>query len=293
MASVGRPDAMVRLKVWVPVAQATEGGYVRRRDLIAMLGAASAWLSGLRAHARDKLARVGFLGLAPASAWVVQTEAFRAGLRELGYVEGSNITIDYRWAPSVEQLPVAAAELVSMNVDVIVAPASTEVEPARQATKTIPIVFAQHADPIGLRHIASLAHPGGNVTGVSMVLPEMTVKALQIFKDVLPHARRMGVLWNPTTPSHAQVLKAIAPAAETMEVQLLLEPVRTVADFEGVFAAMAQQRADGFVIPSSPLTNSAREELAELGLRYCLPGIFVNRENVVAGGPHELRRRFQ
>jgi putative tryptophan/tyrosine transport system substrate-binding protein len=257
---------------------------MRRRDFMAILGAAAAPTSGLRVQAHDKLARVGFLGLAPASAWAVQTEAFRAGMRELGWAEGSNLTIEYRWAPSVEQLPVAAAELVNMDVNVIVAPASTEVEPARQATKTIPIVFAQHADPIGLGHIASLAHPGGNITGVSMVLPEMTVKALQILKEALPQARRMGVLWNPTTPSHTQVLKAIAPAAEAMEVELLLEPVQRVADFEGVFAAMAQQRADGFVIPSSPLTNSAREALAELGLRYRLPGIFVNRENVVAGG---------
>jgi putative tryptophan/tyrosine transport system substrate-binding protein len=258
---------------------------MRRRQFIVMLGGlAVAWPDLSQAQGRTRIARVGFLGLGAASAWADQTEAFRAGLRDLGYVEGKTIAIEYRWAPGVEQLPAAAAELVSMNVDVIVAPASTEVEPARRETKTIPIVFAQHADPIGLGHVASLAHPGGNITGMSMVLTEIAVKALDIFREFAPQARRIGVLWNPTTPSHTQVLKALAGAAKKMEVELLLEPVRTAADFDGAFAAMRRERADGFVVPSSPVTNSAREILAELELRYRLPGIFVNKENVAAGG---------
>jgi putative tryptophan/tyrosine transport system substrate-binding protein len=112
----------------------------------------------------------------PASAWADQVEAFKAGLRDLGYVEGRNIVIEFRWAESPDQLLAFAAELVRMNVDVIVAPASTEVEPARQATKTMPIVFAQHADPVGLGHVASLARPGGNITGMSMVLTELAAR---------------------------------------------------------------------------------------------------------------------
>ena len=135
---------------------------------------------GAHAQVPAKTARIGFLGLAPASAWSGEVNALRAGLRELGYSEGKNIVIEYRWATSVGEMPMLAAELVRMNVDIIFAPASTQVEPARQATRTIPIVFAQHADPVGTGHVASLAHPGGNITGVSMVLTELGAKGLEI-----------------------------------------------------------------------------------------------------------------
>lgn len=228
--------------------------------------------------------RIGFLGLAPASAWASPVEALRAGLRDLGYVEGRNIVIEFRWATRVDQMPELAAELVRMNVDVIFAPASTQVEPARQATKTIPIVFAQHADPVGIGHVASLARPGGNITGVSMALTEMAAKSLEILKEAVPHAKRIGVLWNPTTPSHPRVLKAVEAAAARSGVQLLMAPVQTVGDFDGVFSLMTRERADAFLVPSSPLTNSQRERLAELALQHRLPGIFTNEANVEAGG---------
>jgi putative tryptophan/tyrosine transport system substrate-binding protein len=258
---------------------------MNRRDLFVMLvGAAVARPVQLRAQMQEKIARLGFLGFGRPSAWSSQIAAFRAGLRDLGYVEGKNVVIEFRWAQSVDQLPELAIQLVRMNIDVIIAPASTEVEPARQATKTIPIVFVQHADPVGLGHVASLARPGGNITGMSMVLPEIAVKALQIFKDFAPSAVRIGVLWNPTTPSHIKVLKALGAAAEKIDIQLLEAPVRTVADFEGAFSMMVAKRADGFLVPSSPLTNSARAPLADLELKYRLPGIFVNKENVEAGG---------
>jgi len=258
---------------------------MRRRDLFAMLvGAAVAQPAGLRAQVQKKIVRLGFLGFGRPSAWSSQLAAFRTGLRDLGYVEGENVVIEFRWAQSVDQLPELAAQLVGMDIDVIIAPASTEVEPARQATKTIPIVFVQHADPVGLGHVASLARPGGNITGISMVLPEIAVKALQIFKDFKPSAVRIGVLWNPTTPSHMQVLNALRAVAEKIDVQLLEEPVRAVTDFEGAFSMMAAKRADGFLVPSSPLTNSARVPLADVELKYRLPGIFVNKENVEVGG---------
>jgi putative ABC transport system substrate-binding protein len=147
-----------------------------------------------------KVARIGFLGFGPAAAWASPVEALQAGLRDLGYVEGKTIVMEFRWATTVDQLPVLAAELVRMNVDVIFAPASTQVEPARQATKRIPIVFAQHADPVGTGHVASLARPGGNITGVSMVLTELAAKGLELLDQVVPRVTRIGVLWNPTTP---------------------------------------------------------------------------------------------
>jgi putative tryptophan/tyrosine transport system substrate-binding protein len=241
-----------------------------------------------RSHGRwrrgRKIPRIGFLGLAPASAWAAPVEALRAGLRDLGYVDGKNIVVEFRWAAGVAEMPDLAAEFVRTNVDVILAPASTQVEPARQATKTIPIVFAQHADPVGIGHVTSLAHPGGNITGVSMVLPDMAVKGLEILTEAAPHVKRIGVLWNPTTPTHESVLKAIEPAAEKLGVMLLMTPVRTVEDFDGAFSTMMREHVGGFLVPSSPLTNSQRVPLAELALKHRLPGMFANKENVEAGG---------
>jgi putative ABC transport system substrate-binding protein len=136
-------------------------GTIGRRQLIAALGSAAAWPLAARAQQPEKVPRIGFLGPAPASAFLPRVEALRAGLRELGYVEGKNIRIEYRWADSVDQLPELIAELIDMKVDLIFAPSSTYVEPARRATMTIPIVFAIHADPVGIGHVASLSHPGG------------------------------------------------------------------------------------------------------------------------------------
>jgi putative ABC transport system substrate-binding protein len=258
---------------------------MKRRAFIAGLGgAAAAWPLTAFAQQPTKVARIGFLGVGPPSAWANQIAAFRAGLADAGRIEGKNIAVDFRWADQVDQLPALAADLVKANVDVILAPASTEVEPARQATGTIPIVFAQHADPMGLGYIESLAHPGGNITGVSMVLTELSAKALEIFKDAIPHAVLVGVLWNPTTPSHVQVLKAVQQSANQLGIRLLMTPVQSVADFKEVFATLERERADGFLVPSSPLTNSQRAPLAALARMHRLPGIFANKENVEAGG---------
>ncbi|MGA7609867.1 MAG: ABC transporter substrate-binding protein [Xanthobacteraceae bacterium] len=256
---------------------------MKRRAFIAALGGAAAWPAVARAQ-RQAVARIGFLDLAPASAWVDEVAAFRAGLSDFGYIEGKNIVIEFRWADTVDQLPERATELVRMKVDVIIAPASTEVEPVRQATKTIPIVFAQHADPVGLGHVASLARPGGNITGVSMVMTELSAKALQILKEAVPQAKQIGVLWNPTTPSHTVVLKEVEVASRSLGIQLLMMPAETVADFDGVFLTMARERADGFLVVGSPLVSMQRAPLADLELKYRLPGIFSNKANVKAGG---------
>jgi putative tryptophan/tyrosine transport system substrate-binding protein len=136
---------------------------MRRRDFVSLLGGAAAWPLAARSQQQAKVARIGYLGLGPASATSSRVEALRAGLRDLGWVEGKNIVIEFRWADGVQQLPELAAELVRMNVDVIFAPTSTMVEPARQATKTIPIVFSNHADPIGSGHVASLPRPGATL----------------------------------------------------------------------------------------------------------------------------------
>jgi putative ABC transport system substrate-binding protein len=188
---------------------------IRRRRFIVTLGSAAiAWPLTAPAQQAAKVARIGFLGLGPASAWSSRMEALRAGLRDLGYVEGKNIIIEFRWADTVEQLPGLAAELVRMNVDVIFAPSSTMVEPARQATKTIPIVFSNHADPIGTGHVASLPRPGGNITGLSELATELDAKELEILREAVPQVTQIGVLWNPTTPSQAPGLQSVKAAGE-------------------------------------------------------------------------------
>jgi len=256
----------------------------QRREFLLAAGALVAAPLASFAQQQGKVWRIGFLGFAPASAWASQIEALQAGLRDLGYVEGKNIVIEFRWAAKVDQMPEFAAELVRMNVDVILAPASTQVEPARQATKTIPIVFAQHADPVGTKHVASLARPGGNITGVSMVLTELAAKGLDLLREVVPHAKRIGVLWNPTTPSHQYVLTALEATGKKMGIQLLMLPTQSVEDFEPVFNTMTRERVGAFLVPSSPLTNSQPAPLAELALRHRLPGMFGNKAIVVAGG---------
>jgi putative tryptophan/tyrosine transport system substrate-binding protein len=258
---------------------------MRRREFIVMFGSgAAAWPHAARAQQATKVARIGFLGLAPAALYAPRVEALRAGLRDLGYVEGKNIVIEFRWAEGVNQLPQQAAELVRMNVDVIFASSSVLVEPARHATKTIPIVFATHADPIGTGHVASLAKPGGNITGLSDLLTELCAKQLEMLKEAVPHAQRIDVLWNPPTPSHGPVLKAIKVAGEKLGVQLNMVPVRTVEDFEGVFSEMTQKRVDGFLVVASLLSYLQRTSLAEFALNRRLPGMFGRKENVEAGG---------
>jgi len=211
-------------------------------------------------------------------------EALQGGLRDLGYVEGENIVFRFRWVESVEQLPELAAQLVRMNVDVILAMSSTMVEPARRATKTIPIVFAAHADPVGVGHVASLARPGGNITGMSMLLTELAAKELEILKEVVPHAMRVGVLWNPTVPTHPGAVNAVESAGEKLRLRLHLVPVATVDDFDGAFVSMSREGVEGFLVVASPVTFSQRARLAELALAHRLPGMFGSKENVEAGG---------
>ncbi len=258
---------------------------MRRRAFIKVIvGTAVAWPLAVRAQQPAKVPRIGFLRFGPASANAGRVEALRAGLRELGYVEGKTIVIEFGWAETVDQLHERAAELVRINVDVIFALSSTETNAARQATKTIPIVFGTHADPVGLGHVASLARPGGNITGLTVLQTDLTAKALEIFKEALPQATRFGVLSSPTAPSHRPTLQAAEAAGTKLRVQLHMVAVRTVEDFEGAFATMARERVGGFFVAASAFTVSQRALLAELALKHRLPSMFGARDNVEAGG---------
>jgi putative ABC transport system substrate-binding protein len=258
---------------------------MKRREFIMLLGgAAVAWPVAVRAQQPSNIPRVGVLRFGPAAAYVDRVEALRSGLRQLGYVEGKNIAIEYVWTETADRLDERAAELVRMNVDIIFATSSTEVEAARKATMTVPIVFATYADPVGVGHVANLAQPGGNITGLSMLLTELVAKELEILKEALPGMTRVGVLFTSIAPSYGPTVQALESAGKTLGLQLVITPARAVEDFEEAFSTMSREQVAGFVAVATPPTLSHRERLAELAQKHRLPSMFGTRENVEAGG---------
>ena len=261
---------------------------MKRRDFMAIVGGAAAtWPFAANAQQQVRVARIGYLSFGTAAAAASRVEALRAGLRDLGYVEGKTIVIEFRFADGVDRLRELATELVGSNVDVIFATSSTEVEAARQATETIPIVFATHADPVGTGHVASLARPGGNITGLAVLQTEFIGKGLGLLKEIAPHATRIGVLSSPTAPSHIPNLKAIEVAAAQLKVQLQLAPIQAREDFERALSMMAQEGVGAVIVFATALTVRGRDApalLAELALKHRLPSMFGARDNVVAGG---------
>jgi len=254
---------------------------LKRREFITILGGAMlARPLVVSAQQPAKIARIGFLGLGSASTYANLVEGLRAGLRDLDYVEGKNIVIEFRWAETVAEMPNHAAELVGTNVDVIFAGSSTHVAPVRQATKMIPIVFAAHADPVGVGDIDSLARPGGNVTGLSMLMSELVGKELELLRGALPQARRIGVLWNETTPSHAPALKAIDVAGVKLGIHVIKMALRSAEDLDSAFSTMTRERVDGFLALGSPLFVTYRARVAELGLKHRVPGMSASKEQL-------------
>jgi putative ABC transport system substrate-binding protein len=231
-----------------------------------------------------KVRRIGFLWDTP-GVWPHALEAFRQGLRELGWIEGQNIVIEYRWAEGrFERLPGFVEELVRLKVDVIVAPTSIYTGAAKRVTSTVPIVFASHADPVGSGHVATLARPATNATGLTIVMSETMAKSLELLKAALPGLTRVAAIWDPATPSHTPTLKAVEDAARVLGLRLQAVPVRSVAEFDGAFAAIVQERAGAVLVLSTPLFMGGTKRLAELGIAHKLPTMFGPREHVEAGG---------
>jgi putative ABC transport system substrate-binding protein len=260
---------------------------MKRRTFLAMVPASLlAAPFAVEAQQAGKVYRIGYVGFGTLAAAANRVEALRAGLRDLGYVEGKNLVIEFRWSGTVEQMHEAAAELARMKVDIIFATSSTESESARRATNTIPIVFATHADPVGVGHVSSLARPGGNMTGLADIQSVITPKRLEILKETVPQATtRVGVLWSPTAPSYRPFLQAAEATGGKLGVQLLTVSVSTVADYDGAFAKMAQGRVGAVLVHGSTLTSRHnRPLLAELALKHRLPTMFGVRDNVVDGG---------
>ena len=259
---------------------------MKRRQFIALLGGAAAirWPLTARAQQPSKIARIGFLGFGTASAWSSRVEVLRAGLRDLGYVDGDTFRIEFRWTERAEQLRELAAELVGMKVDLIYAHTSTEVEAALNATKAIPIVFGGHADPVGLGHVASLARPGGNATGLTVLQSDLAAKQLALLKEAVPQATRIGVLFSPAAPSHRPALRSVEIAGQKLGVEIRTAPLGAIDDIEAAYTAMTRDGVGAFLVLSSAFTFSQRELLVELALKHRLPGMFGPRDNVEAGG---------
>jgi putative ABC transport system substrate-binding protein len=239
---------------------------------------------GAAAQPAGKVHRIGFLWDSP-EVFPDAIEAFRRGLRELGYIEGRNLVIEYRWAHGKPELMrELAEELVRLKVDLILAPSSVYTGAAKQATTTIPVVFVSHADPLRSGHVATLARPGGNVTGLSLMMTETNVKGLELFKEVIPKSSRIAVMWDPATPSHGPGLKAIESAAPPLGLRVQSVPVRSPAEYEAAFSTMARERADGVLVLSTPMFIADAPRLAELALARKLPSLFGPRHHVAAGG---------
>jgi putative ABC transport system substrate-binding protein len=210
--------------------------------------------------------------------------AFREGLRALGYGD-ADIEIEIRYADGhLEHLPDLAAELVHLAPEVVVAVAPPAVQAAKQATSTIPIVMATVGDPVAIGFVASLAHPGGNVTGLSGVAPEMVGKWLGLLKTAIPDAERIAILLNPGNPSHAPMLQAAQQAAQTLRTELLSVEARTPDDIAGAFAIMIRERADALIVSGDGVFFSEKSRVAELAASHKLPAIYQLRDYVAIGG---------
>ena len=238
------------------------------------------------AQPTGKVRRIGYLGSGSSTDVPQRIAPFRQGLRELGWVEGQNIVIDLRIAESrFDRLPDLAAELVRLKVDVIVATPTPAVVAAKNATGTIPIVMIGVGDPVGLGLIASLAHPGGNLTGLSWsVGVEIWAKQLEVLKEIVPKVHRVAVLSNPANPVHALAIRDVKVAARSLGLQLQLLEVRVPDEFDGAFAAMAKERVGALLVISDSIFSAQRARIAELEAKNQLPSMHGFRDAAEAGG---------
>ena len=258
---------------------------MRRREFITLLGvgAAAGWTLAARARELGKLPTVGFLGTTSEAAWSLWTRGFVERLRELGWVEGNTVAIEYRWTEGRDQrLAEIADEFVRLKVDIIVA-GGAAVPALKQATSTIPIIFAIAPDPIGTGMVASLARPGGNVTGLSLQTPDLAGKRLELLREVVPVARRLAVLANAGFPAAALEMREVEAAGRTLGIEVWALEIRQPEDIVPAFEA-GRDRADALYVCSDPLVNTNRNSIYVLALGARMPTISGVSEYVGAGG---------
>jgi putative ABC transport system substrate-binding protein len=257
---------------------------MRRREFITLLGAATAaWPLTGRAQQPDKTPRVGYI-----RAGTPHNDPFREefvrGMRDLGYVEGRNITYEFRhYGDDVESIPSLIGDLLRAKVDVIVLGGTAAVRAAQSATQNIPIVMGAAADPLGLGLVTGLAHPGGNTTGFSILSTELTVKRLELLKEVMPQATRIAILQKPGNPAHTMFIKEIEPTAGLLGLSYRTFEVGGSEDFESSFALMRVWRADAIFVLDDPTFIASRAAMAEAAARHRLPLICGFREMTEAG----------
>jgi putative tryptophan/tyrosine transport system substrate-binding protein len=260
---------------------------MKRREFITLFGGAASSIvcpRFLQAQPAGKLHRVGFMWDSP-KAFPEALEAFRGALRQLGYIEGRTIAVEYRYAEgNPERMRAFAEEFVRLKVDAIVAPSSIYTAAAKRATSTIPVVFMSHADPLGTGHVASLSRPGGNATGLSLMMTETNVKLLELFKEAVPPLSRVAAVFDPSTPSHKPGLKALQAAGPKLGIRIQPVAVSSAAEYERAFAAMVAERAEGVLFLSTPLYIGDAQPLANLASAHRMASMFGPRQNVVAGG---------
>ena len=252
-----------------------------------VVGAAALLAAPLTAEAQQagRVYRIGFLGTGAPAETEPRLEAFRQGLRDLGYVEGRDIAIEYRWAAGkVERLPAFAVEFVGLNVDVIVATSSPAALAAKNATRTMPIVFVTAADPVDSGLVAGIARPGGNVTGLSLLGPEIVARQLQLLKEVVPKASRMAVLSNPANSYTALLVTETEAAARSLGVRLQVLGVRGPDALDSAFSAVTKERPGALFVLFDPLLVGQRTRITEFANKNRLPAMYPHREYAETGG---------
>jgi len=229
-----------------------------------------------------KVYRIGVLSTVPVS---IDLEPFRQALRELGYVEGKNIVIEARSAEgNFDRLPDLAAELVRLKVDVIAVSSNPAIIALKQATQTIPIVMTVAGDPVGAGFVASLARPGGNITGLTNIAEELSGKRLELLKEINPKITRVAVFRNPTGLTHAVLWKETQDAATALGIKLLPLDIRGPDDFKSAFGTMVRERSDAFIVLPEPVTTTHRQQIVDLAMKNRLPGMYPFGEFTDAGG---------
>jgi putative ABC transport system substrate-binding protein len=258
---------------------------MRRREFMTVVGAAAAWSLAARAQ-QPAMPVVGFLNSRPANDSAHLVAAFRQGLKETGYLEGSNLTIEYRWAEGhYDRLSALAADLVRRQVTVIVAAGGNDVAlTAKEMTTTIPTVVVVGSDPVALGLVASFNRPGGNITGVSVLNNELVPKLLEVLLELLPKARTIAFLMNPNNSAAANLSLELKAAAHGMGQQVHILNAGSEIDFEPVLAALVQLRADALLVHGDPFFNSRAEQFVAIAARCAVPAIYSFREYVAAGG---------
>ena len=259
---------------------------MKRREFIALLGgAATAW--PLAARAQQSMPVIGFIDLTSPHTSADQLRAFRQGLKDIGYIEGENVTIEQRWAEGqFDRLPALAAELVRRRVAVIATSGGPAVAfAAKAATTTIPIVFLAGEDPVKLGLVASLARPGGNLTGVNLVISELTAKRLGLLRELVPGAARVAVLVNPANATNTETtLRDVEPAARAMGLQIQILKVSTSGEIEAAFATFVHERPDALFVGNDAFLTSRRVQLVHLATRHAIPATYTVRDFAEVGG---------